>query len=157
MPKICSQIFQLQPCWWAVSCDVTGKAENNTFVCDIKVLPDPAILIAKDYQQDNLVHFSTNSTELWQLILHSPWETLTWHPSHTGTSFWKRNEVETPVGPILVHYKKAFLTYLSNASSLVGLQKDLAGMLAFGTDGEEALAQGFKHEFHFAHMFYPQT
>ena len=60
--------------------------------------------------------------------------------------------METPpsVGPILVHYKKAFPTYLFYALSLVVLRKDLAGLLAFGTDGEEALAQAFKHEFHFA-------
>ena len=42
---------------------------------------------------------------------------------------------------------KAFPTYLFFASSLVGLRRELRGVRAFGTDGEEALADAFSHEF----------
>ena len=48
---------------YSVMFQAKQEDQNNTFVRDIKVLPDPAILIAKDYQLDDLVRFSTNSTE----------------------------------------------------------------------------------------------
>ena len=50
---------------------------------------------------------------------------------------------------MLIHYGKTFATYSFLASSLVGLSREL-GIRAFGTDGEEALSDAFKHEFGFA-------
>jgi hypothetical protein len=41
------------------------------------------------------------------------------------------------IGPILIHYRKSFSTYLFFTSSLVGLRKELCGIKAFGTDGEK--------------------
>ena len=63
----------------------------------------------------------------------------------------KRNE-NTPVflGPVLIHYRKTFATYLFFASSLVGLSSQLEGIRAFGTDGEKALSDAFTHEFGFS-------
>jgi len=137
---------------YSVMFQAKQEDQNNTFVRDIKVLPDPAILIAKDYQLDDLVRFSTNSTEHCILTI-DPTFSLGDFDVTPITYRHLLLETKTPVGPILVHYKKAFLTYLSKASSLVGLQKSgWHGMLAFGTDGEEALTQAFKHEFHFARV-----
>ena len=51
------------------------------------------------------------------------------------------------IGPVLIHCKKTFSTYLFFASSLVGLCKKLLSVKAFGTDCEEALADAFSHEF----------
>ena len=64
--KYAAKSFSYNPAdeLYPVMLQAKQEDQNNTFVRDIKVLPDPAILIAKDYQQDNLVHFSTNSTEL---------------------------------------------------------------------------------------------
>ena len=36
---------------------------SNTFVRDMKVLPEPAVMLASDYQLNDLVRFGTNSTE----------------------------------------------------------------------------------------------
>ncbi len=52
------------------------------------------------------------------------------------------------IGPVLIHYKKDFQTYLFFASSLVGKKKELMKLRAFGTDGEKALIDAFSHEFH---------
>ena len=54
------------------------------------------------------------------------------------------------IGPVLVHYRKSFATYLFFASSLVGLSSQLQGIRAFGTDGEKALSDAFCHEFGFS-------
>lgn len=36
---------------------------SNTFVRDMKVLPEPAVMLASDYQLNDLVRFGTNSTK----------------------------------------------------------------------------------------------
>ena len=51
------------------------------------------------------------------------------------------------LGPMLIHYRKTFGTYLFFASTLVGLSQQLQGVRAFGTDGEKAIADAFMHEF----------
>ena len=54
------------------------------------------------------------------------------------------------IGPIMIHYRKTFHTYVFFATTLVGLRHELIGLRAFGTDGEKALADAFSHEFHYA-------
>lgn len=54
------------------------------------------------------------------------------------------------VGPVMIHYRKTFGTYLFFASSIVGYRPELGGVKAFGTDGEESLVKAFSHSFSFA-------
>ena len=63
----------------------------------------------------------------------------------------KRNK-QPPIflGPVLLHYKKTFATYLFFASSLIDLSPQLQGVRAFGTDGEQPLIDAFSHEFGFS-------
>jgi hypothetical protein len=53
------------------------------------------------------------------------------------------------VGPILIHYRKNFGSFLFFASSL-SLRRELQCIRAIGTDGEKPLIDAFKHEFRFA-------
>ena len=128
-----------------------ARQELITFVRDIKVLPEPAIILALDYQLDDLVRFATNDDHC----------VLTIDPTFSLGKFdvtpityrhlllESRRSGKPPIciGPILIHYKKTFSSYLFFASSLIGLRKQVK---AFGTDGEEALADAFGHEFYFA-------
>ena len=54
------------------------------------------------------------------------------------------------LGPTLIHYRKTFGAYLFFASTLVGMSPELQGVRAFGTDGEQALAQALGHAFPFS-------
>ena len=54
------------------------------------------------------------------------------------------------LGPMLVHYRKDFRTFLYFASTVVGLCPQLERLQAFGTDGETALIEAMAHEFGFA-------
>ena len=54
------------------------------------------------------------------------------------------------LGPILVHQRKLFETYHFFISSLIGFAPSLDHILAFGTDGEEALAVAFKKQLKYA-------
>lgn len=56
----------------------------------------------------------------------------------------------TFVGPLLLHYRKSFSCYNSFASGLLGLNKNLSKIRAFGTDGEEPLIEAFKQQCQFA-------
>ena len=58
------------------------------------------------------------------------------------------------VGPILIHYRKNFGSFLFFASSLLSLRRELQCIRAIGTDGEKALIDAFKHEFRFAIHLY---
>ena len=48
------------------------------------------------------------------------------------------------IGPVMIHYKKSFASYLFFASSLVGLCPGLSNLRCFRTDGEEALFGAFQ-------------
>ena len=48
------------------------------------------------------------------------------------------------IGPVLVHYKKTFASYLSFASSLLGMRRELSNIQCFGIDGEIALSDAFQ-------------
>ena len=54
------------------------------------------------------------------------------------------------LGPVLIHYRKTFSTYLYFASTLVGLNRQLQAVRVFGTDGEQALIDAFAHELSYA-------
>lgn len=54
------------------------------------------------------------------------------------------------LGPVLIHYKKSFASYLFFASSLIGQSPQLQGIRAFDTDGEQPLIDAFSHAFSFS-------
>ena len=52
----------------------------------------------------------------------------------------------TYVGPLFLHYRKTFSCYNSFAAGLTGLNKSLASIYSFGTDGEVPLIEAFKQQ-----------
>ena len=57
------------------------------------------------------------------------------------------------IGPMLLHQRKTFKSYNFFFSKLVGMNKDMAAVLAFGTDGEKALTQALeKNVYHALHL-----
>ena len=54
------------------------------------------------------------------------------------------------MGPMLLHQRKTFESYNFFFSKLVGMNKDMAAVLAFGIDGEEALTQALQRNFYHA-------
>ena len=137
-----------------------AKAED-TYVRDIKTSPDPAIVIASDGQLDDLVHFCAPPVGIESCI-------MTVDPTFSLGEFectpvtycqllvqTRRGKV-SPVflGPVLIHYRKNFPSFLHFAASLVSLRKELQCLRAFGTDGEKALVDAFTHEFRFAIHLY---
>ena len=54
------------------------------------------------------------------------------------------------MGPLLVYQKVDFPAFNYFASTLIGLQRDLKHVLAFGTDGDKAIVEALSHNFPFA-------
>ena len=128
---------------------------HGLFVRDTRPCPEPAFVLARDRQLDDLERFCTNPSEFSVLSID-----LTFNLGDfdvTPTTYYHQllesvRYSTSPifVGPCLVHYRKTFGTYLFFASTLVGLRRPLEAVCAIGTDGEEALADAFTHEFHYA-------
>ena len=134
---------------------------GDSYVRDIKSSPDPAIVIASDGQLDDLVRFcaSPAGTETCIMTVDPTFclgefecTPITYRHLLVVT---RRNKT-SPVflGPILIHYRKNFGSFLFFASSLVSLRRELQCLRSFGSDGEKALVDAFVHEFRFAiHLF----
>ena len=126
----------------------------SPFIQGIRTTADPATILAFDFQLDDLVCFCTSQSR-------GEFCVLTVDPTFLLGDFdvtlitYRRMLLETKrgkshpifLGPMLIHYRKTFGTYLFLASTLVGLSQLLQGICAFGTDGEEALADAFMHKF----------
>lgn len=137
-----------------------AKADDS-FIRDIKISPDPAILLADDQQLDDLLRFCATSSGTESSILTVDPTFCLGDFEFTPTTYrhlllTTRRYDKSPVfiGPSLIHYRKNFASYLFFASSLVALRRGLEGLRSFGTDREKALVDAFLHEFRFAtHLF----
>ena len=127
----------------------------HKFVRDIKTAPEPAIVLAEDQQLQDLVRFGTSSVDFGIVTIDPTFSLgkfdvtpLTYR--HLLLETRRKNQPPISLGPVLIHYKKSFASYLFFGSSLIGQCPQMQGIRAFGTDGEEALINAFSHEFGFS-------
>ena len=128
---------------------------QSKFIRSIRASPDPAIVLAEDFQINDLERFCVSSAEFGILTVDPTFSLgefdvtpITYR--HLLLSTKRNGKSPTFMGPVLIHYRKTFATYLFFASSLVGLPCQLEGIRAFGTDGEKPLSDAFSHEFGFS-------
>ena len=132
-----------------------AKQQDSSFIRDMKVLPEPAIILCSDYQLDDLIRFGCSDKEHCVVTVDPTFSLRSFEVTpitYRHLMLECRRSGKSPIclGPILIHYKKSFSTYLFFTSSLVGMRKNLRNLKAFGTDGEECLAEAFSHDFPFA-------
>lgn len=128
---------------------------DGFFVRDICPCPEPAFVLARDRQLDDMVRFCTVSTSFSILTVDPTFNLGNFDVTpvtyrHLMLESVRYGSCPLFIGPTLVHYKKTFHTYIFFASTLIGLRKGLQRVRAFGTDGEAALVDAFSHEFHYA-------
>ena len=135
----------------------SAKVEDHQgkFVRDTRPSPEPAFVIARDRQLDDLVRFCTIPDDFTILTVDPTFNLGDFDVTPTSYRHCLLKSVRsgsTPVfiGPTLIHYRKTFHTYLFFSSTLVGLRRELQALRAFGTDGEKALSDAFSHEFRYA-------
>ena len=126
------------------------------FIRGIRTTPDPAIVLVYDFQVNDMVRFCTSSTAEFCILTIDltfslgEFDVTPITYRHLLLESRRSNTHPIFLGPLLVHYCKMFAAYLFFASTLVGLCRPLQGVRAFGTDGEQALAEAFGHEFAFS-------
>lgn len=139
-----------------------SKTESD-FIRDIKASPDPAIVIACDRQLDDLVRFCATPAGVENSIMTvdptfclGDFESTPITYRHLLVVSRRYGKAPVFVGPVLIHYRKNFATFMYFANSLVALRQSLVGLRCFGTDGEKALVNAFLHEFRFSIHLYCQ-
>lgn len=122
------------------------------FVRDVRMLREPAIVVALDRQLDDLVKLCTNPQHFGIMTVDPTFclgdfdvSVITYQ--HLFLQCRRTTNHPVFISPVMVHYRKTFSTYLHFASTLVGLRPDLSTLKCFGTDGEEPLFTAFEHEF----------
>ena len=124
---------------------------SGMFVRETRASPEPAFVLARDSQLNDLVRFCTSPTT-FSVLTVDPTFNLDVTPTtyrHLLLESVRTGSPPVLIGPTMVHYRKSFHTYLFFAATLIGLRPTLEGVRAFGTDGEKALANGFAHEFRY--------
>ena len=125
------------------------------FIRDVKASPDPALVLVTDQQLNDLVKFCTSPDEFTVITVDPTFNLGDFDVTplmyrHLFLRSERTRKSPVFVGPMLIHYRKDFATFLYFASTLVGLRRDLEKLQAFGTDGKKALIDAFSHEFGFA-------
>ena len=135
----------------------SAKVEDKVgkFVRETRPSPEPAFVLARDRQLDDLVRFCTIPEGSSVLTADPTFNLGQFDVTPTSYNHCLLRSVRTGnspvfIGPTLIHYKKTFHTYLFFASTLIGLRRQLEALRAFGTDGEKPLSDAFSHEFRYA-------
>lgn len=131
---------------------------TKKFVRAVSAAPEPAVVVCTDRQLQDLAQFCTKTFEFSPHTVDPTFNLgdfdvtiITYRHLLLHSKRYKSPPVF--VGPCCIHYKKTFSTYLFFASTVTGQCRQLEGVCAIGTDGEQALSDAFKHEFGLAqHM-----
>jgi hypothetical protein len=134
-----------------LSCKL-AQGTQDAFVRDVKAAPDPQSILFYDWQICDMERFLTHK---------SHFGILTSDPTYNLGQFYVTpityphlmlqdiNSKKHPsiLGPILVHQRMDFATFNYFASTLIGFNKKLVDICAFGTDGQESLIEAFSRNF----------
>ncbi len=123
------------------------KDRMGSFVRETRPSPEPAFVLGRDRQLDDLVRFCAASENFSILTVDPTFNLGDFDVTPTTYRHGLLVSIRTGnppvligpvlIGPTLIHYRKTFHTYLFFASTLIGLRKQLQGLRAFGTDGEK--------------------
>ena len=126
------------------------EQSKDQFIREVKLAPEPSVVLAMDYQLSDIDAFCTNP-DYHCIFGIDP--TFDLGPSNVTVTTYKQLQLVKPsgepptfVGSLFLHYRKTFSCYNSFASGLMVLNKNLANIQAFGTDGEGPLIEAFSQQ-----------
>ena len=132
-----------------LQCKEEDKAKETAYVRKVVAAPEPAAVLAFDWQMKDIDKFCTNPRH-FSVFQVDPTFDLG-HFSVTATQYEhqllvNRQSGKHPVmvGPLLVHQKKEKLSFKLLVDFLVDQEPRLKNLRALGTDGETAISFAFK-------------
>ena len=135
-----------------------AQGSQELFVRDVKAAPDPQCVLSFDWHLQDMERFLTQPEEFGILTIDTTYNLGQFYVTPTTYPHLMLEDISTrkhPVmlGPVLVHQRMDFATFNYFASTLVGLNKTLRNVRAFGTDGQESMIEAFGHSFpHAMHL-----
>ena len=131
------------------------EGTSDAFVRDVKAAPDPQCVLFFDWQLNDLVRFLTDSRQFSVLTADTTYNLGQFYVTPTTYRHLMLVDITlqkhpTMAGPILVHQRKDFASFNYFANTMICFEKKLKEVLAFGTDGDQALIEAFAHNFPFA-------
>ena len=164
LPRDCRQVSYARQKQSKTTCDPLysimlecklAQGTSNVFVQDVKAAPYPMSVSCFQWQIQDMVRFLTCNHNFSVLTVDTTYKLgdfyvtpMTYHNLMLEDIKTKRHPVM--LGPLLVHQKVDFPAFNYFSSTLIGLQKELQHVLAFGTDGDKAIVEALSHSFPFA-------
>lgn len=137
-------------------------SKQGIFIEECKIHPDLFIVLANDRQLQGLAQFCTSQREFCVFGVDPTFNIFDRNISLTVTTYrnlkLENKQTGKPpvfIGPLLMHQCKDWKMYSKFAHLIKSESPVLEGILVCGTDGEKALIDGFKKNFHFSKMPYP--
>lgn len=129
-----------------------AEGTSDAFVRDVKAAPDPQSVLFFDWQLRDLVRFLTDENKFSIFTTDTTYNLGDFYVTPTTYRHLMLSDITSqkhPVmaGPVLVHQRKNFLSFNYFANTLIGFEKKLIHVQAFGTDGDHALIEAFGHNF----------
>lgn len=99
---------------------------RGLFLRELKAAPEPAIIVARDYQLQDMVRFCTQENNFSILTVDptfclGDFDVTPMSYRHLLLRSCRTGQSPVFVGPVMIHYRKTFATYLFFASSIIGL------------------------------------
>ena len=140
--------------WYRILGESKKQASNKktAFIRDVRVAPEPLCILATDRQLNDMRRFCSNPIEYRPFTVDPTFNIGKYNVTpitYQHLLLGNRRDGKHPslIGPVLVHEKKTTETYSTFSGTLRTLEPELRDVMAFGTDDEQALIQGFRNNF----------
>ena len=110
--------------------------EGNCFIREMRVLREPAIVLALDRQMNDLTNFCTSDIKFGIMTIDPTFSlgefdvTVTTY-QHLLLQSRRTSNHPIFIGPVMVHYRKSFSTYMFFGSTLLGMRPQLSASQMF--------------------------
>ena len=126
--------------------------KSDQFIRAVQCYREPAVVVATERQLNDLARFCTISGKVSIMTIDptlslGDFDVTVITYRHIMLSSRQSYQPLAMIGPVMVHYRKMFASYLYFGTSLLGLRRELLKVKCFGTDGEQALVDAFQHAF----------
>lgn len=133
-------------------CKKQSNDRKTAFLRDVRVAPEPLCVMATDRQLKDLERFCCNPTEFRPFTVDPTFNIGRFNVTpityeHLMLENKRDGNHPSLIGPVLLHEKKTTETYSTFGGVLRTLEPNLRDVMAFGTDDEKALVDGFKNNF----------